>query len=73
MLEGLSPKPDKRNRCKVRDTILDLEPQDAQLLESYLADTENWSANALSNGLASRGLKLSVGVIIRHRNGHCHC
>lgn len=73
MLEGLMPKRDRRSRCKVGDTIRELDPEDAVLMERYLADTEMWSANGLSNALRSRGISLAVTTIIRHRNGDCPC
>lgn len=73
MLEGLMPKHDRRNRCKVGETIRELDQQDAVLMERYMADTERWSANGLSNALRSRGISLAVTTIIRHRNGDCAC
>lgn len=73
MLENLQPLKDRRARCKVADTIAGLDPEDAVLLKAYMADTERWSANGLSNALASRGIRMAVTTIIRHRNGQCAC
>lgn len=73
MLEGLKPIADRRNRCKISVILSSLDQEDAELLRGFLADTDRWSANGLANALLSRGVKVSVGVIIRHRNGDCSC
>lgn len=49
----------------------ELEPKDVEILENALADTNSWSADALSSALFERGIEISGASIQRHRVNRC--
>lgn len=73
MLEDLAPQADARVRCKIATVKAQLEPHDAALLDQYLADQDSWSSHGLVRALDTRGIRLSVATVIRHRKGQCSC
>ena len=73
MLEGLEPLPNGNSYCKVDRIAKDLSPEDGKIFVEAINDSKTWSAKGLEKALAQRGLRLTDGVISRHRNQACWC
>ena len=73
MLEGLEPLRHGNAFCKVERTASELSPEDAKILWAAIDDPKTWSAKGLEKALAQRGLRITDGVITRHRNKACWC
>lgn len=73
MLQGMKPKPAGSMRCKIATIFEQLDSEDRELLDQFLADEETWSSNGLANGLRERGVFVSVHTILKHRKGLCAC
>lgn len=71
MLEGMEPQV-KKQPCKVRTILESLEAKDKEILIKALADTQ-WTANALSRELTSRGIQISEKPIMAHKRKGCSC
>ena len=63
----------KITNCKVRTYYETLDKKDADLLRSYVDDAETWTAYALSNALAKRGVTIDSKIITKHRGDMCSC
>ena len=72
MLEDLAPAKVIRS-CKVRTLKEGLDTKDQELLESYIADVQNWTPHRLSVALGSKGLKIDHRQIVQHRDRMCSC
>jgi hypothetical protein len=72
LLSGLTP-PIKKTACKVRTLLETLEPKDAEILVTALADQHLWPARTLQIALSQRKLIVSDVSIGRHRKGQCSC
>jgi hypothetical protein len=71
MLENLEP-PVKVLPCRVRATLEGLDPKDARILESAIADPA-WTPYSLSVALSQRGLSISDRTIKKHQIQQCSC
>lgn len=72
MLDDLTP-PERQYNCKVRETLLELEQKDRDVLSGAIDDAKSWPARTLSNALKGRGIHLADVTIARHREGICSC
>lgn len=70
-LDGIQS-PASAPRCRVREILNSLEPEDVKILETALSD-DNWTAHGLSNALRERGVRIDDSPIKRHRRGICSC
>jgi len=73
MLENLKPPANAVLTCKIQILKTELDPKDADLLEKYLADLQNWGHKPLSKALKSVGVDLSDTNIAKHRKKECRC
>lgn len=71
VLNGLDPVK-QLEPCKVGRTIIELEPDDAQILIQALEDPR-WTARALSNALRDRGVFLAKDTLDNHMKRTCRC
>jgi hypothetical protein len=72
LLNGLTP-PTRKLTCKVQTTWENLEPEDAEIFDKAVNDSNTWAARTLANALQNRGISISDLSITRHRNGNCSC
>jgi hypothetical protein len=71
ILDGLEPIKNIEP-CKMGRIIIELEPSDAQILIAALEDPK-WTARALTNALASRGLSIARDTLDSHMKRTCRC
>jgi hypothetical protein len=71
MLENLEP-PVKVLPCRVRTTLEGLDPKDAKILDSAIANPA-WTPHSLSIALSQRGLSISDRSIKKHQIQQCSC
>ena len=71
LLDGLTPVK-QIEPCKVGRTIIELDPDDAQIMLQALEDPR-WTARALSNALRDRGVGLAKDTLEAHMKKTCRC
>lgn len=71
LLDGLEPIKNIEP-CKVGRILIELEPGDAQILIQALEDPR-WTARALTNALAGRGISIARDTLDNHMKRTCRC
>lgn len=72
MLEGLTP-PTATRICHASKLIQSLDKADAKILTDAIENEAGWTANALANALAGRGVSMGSDTIRKHRRKECLC
>lgn len=72
MLEGLEPTK-KATACGVRKLYHSLDVKDKEILWEALQNIAAWTTTDLEKALRHRGVKISYGVIRKHRQDNCSC
>jgi hypothetical protein len=71
ILDGLTPLKDIEP-CRAGKLILELEPDDQQILLAALED-DRWTARALALALNARGLTIAKDTLQAHMRKTCRC
>lgn len=58
--------------CRVGKLILELEPDDQQVLIAALAD-DRWTARSLMTALSGRGISIARDTLQAHMRKTCRC
>jgi len=71
ILDGLEPI-QHREPCRVGKIILELKPDDQQILLEALSD-DRWTARSLMTALNARGISIARDTIHSHMKRTCRC
>lgn len=59
--------------CKIRTIIRNLEPADADILSTALADVNKYSTHGIFQTLREAGIDVGYATLDRHRKNLCAC